>query len=301
MPKSVSESSAMSVSEASAGTPPPASSRRNSAHFASRVASLHRKLSIQNLETLEDASMPAAKRRRTAPAEAGPVHVPACASCCPADAQCDPSDGQQQQQQWCDHDVAIPSTDWPAVMQAVGGGGAGSSSAAVADAEPGADGLHRLPGGITVRVTTRPEQLPAALAALRASMADSVVAIDMEWRPDGFGGGGGSSRVALMQLASSSHVLLVRLCRMGFALPLVLAAFLRDPGLAVVAYGWEGADEAKARLTFGAGRASLFRRFLDLQAVSATLGYHGYGLASLTRQVRAHAPMPHAPPPSPEL
>ena len=53
---------------------------------------------------------------------------------------------------------------------------------------------------------------------------DSVVAIDLEWTPDTVSGG--SSPVALMQLASSECVLLIRLCRMN-GMPQQLRDFLR--------------------------------------------------------------------------
>lgn len=54
--------------------------------------------------------------------------------------------------------------------------------------------------------------LARSLAALRASMLnDGVVAIDLEWTPDTVPGGGVNSP-ALMQLASSECVLLIRLC-----------------------------------------------------------------------------------------
>ena len=51
-----------------------------------------------------------------------------------------------------------------------------------------------------------------ALSALRGSMEDEVIAIDLEWTPDVMSGN--YSPVALMQLASSTCVVLVRLCCM---------------------------------------------------------------------------------------
>ncbi len=50
------------------------------------------------------------------------------------------------------------------------------------------------------------------------------MAIDLEWRPDF---GAGQSRVALMQLATSSCAVLIRTCRLKHQLPPVLAEFLR--------------------------------------------------------------------------
>ncbi len=66
--------------------------------------------------------------------------------------------------------------------------------------------------------------LNPALTALRASMTDPAIALDLEWRPDF---GRGSSRVALVQLASGSRAVLVRVCRMGDQLPAALRDFLR--------------------------------------------------------------------------
>lgn len=63
-----------------------------------------------------------------------------------------------------------------------------------------------------------------ALAALRASMSDPAIAIDLEWRPDRWTGS--SSRVSLVQLASSNCAVLVRPSRMGWKLPPALRAFL---------------------------------------------------------------------------
>jgi ribonuclease D len=60
--------------------------------------------------------------------------------------------------------------------------------------------------------------------ALRDSMQDHVIAIDLEWQPDF---GAGRSRVALMQLATSTCAVLVRTCRMKYQLPPKLMEFLR--------------------------------------------------------------------------
>eukprot|EP00887_Chlorella_sp_A99_P004366 scaffold15.g4366.t1 len=271
-------------------TPPPCTSSappsapsakyEPSKKFSSRVDTLHRRLA--------EPAPPPAKRRRMAHAGPPAVRVPACCDCCEAT----DSDAALA---WCATEVAIPHTDWAAVMQAVAAPGA--------EALPMDEGgLTVLPGGIRVRQVTRADQLPAALRALRDSMAgqDAVVGVDMEWKPDGWrptgsgsGGGsagpaGGSSKVALLQLASASLVLLVRISRLGFSLPPALAEFFRDPSITVVGYSWRepSADEAKALATFGAGRGALFARYFDVQEVAEALGYHGFGLGTLTRQAR---------------
>jgi hypothetical protein len=120
---------------------------------------------------------------------------------------------------------------------------------------------------VQVYLVEREEQAAPAMAALRRSMADSVVAIDLvrlpsaeapaptlacngahfrapsglitavcvptgqdmcllqEWRPDR--GQGKVSRVALVQLASSSVCVLLRTCLLGWQLPPCVQAFLR--------------------------------------------------------------------------
>lgn len=53
----------------------------------------------------------------------------------------------------------------------------------------------------------------------------------------------------------------------------------------LLGFSWAGADEGKMRSTFGVGMTD-FGRFMDLQQVAQGLGYHNFGLARLTRQVR---------------
>lgn len=90
--------------------------------------------------------------------------------------------------------------------------------------------LARVPlcpaGGIRVHVVSTEDQLPDALSALRRSMQDSCLAIDLEWKPEGWAGNR-ASKIALMQLASGSVAVLVRICRLGFRLPPALRSLLR--------------------------------------------------------------------------
>jgi hypothetical protein len=53
----------------------------------------------------------------------------------------------------------------------------------------------------------------------------------------------------------------------------------------LLGFSWAGSDEGKMRSTFGMGMTD-FGRFMDLQQVAQGLGYHNFGLARLTRQVR---------------
>lgn len=52
----------------------------------------------------------------------------------------------------------------------------------------------------------------------------------------------------------------------------------------MVGFSWDSSDEQKMQRSFGVGRA-LFRRFLDLQAVAAALGYQGLSLKALCGSV----------------
>lgn len=56
------------------------------------------------------------------------------------------------------------------------------------------------------------------------------------------------------------------------------------PQVHLLGFSWAGGDEGKMRSTFGVG-AKDFGRFMDLQQVAQGLGYNGFGLARLTRQV----------------
>lgn len=62
------------------------------------------------------------------------------------------------------------------------------------------------------------------------------------------------------------------------------AACDRDPTIVLCGFGWDGSDEKKMQASFKMGRAS-FPHYLDLQRVSVALGYHRYGLGSLTGRV----------------
>lgn len=63
-----------------------------------------------------------------------------------------------------------------------------------------------------------------------------------------------------------------------------LVAWLCCSQVHLLGFSWASSDEGKMRSTFGVGQKD-FGRFLDLQMVAQGLGYHGFGLARLTRQV----------------
>eukprot|EP00884_Botryococcus_braunii_P006263 jgi/Botrbrau1/15638/Bobra.4_1s0023.1 len=192
------------------------------------------------------------------------VSVKACSSDCCSEAR-DPS--------WCMFgSMQVADLDWSSVF----------SSAIMPRAAPLAgQSCFQLPCGITVHMVEQEQQLEAALQTLKESMQDGAVAIDLEWRPDY---GRGYSKVALMQLATSYHCVLIRMCRLRKKSLPGLAQFLRDPSLVFVGYSWDGADEDKLQRTMGLGRRD-FAKFIDVREVSQTLGYHGYGLATLAERI----------------
>jgi ribonuclease D len=132
-----------------------------------------------------------------------------------------------------------------------------------------------------VLVVENPAYISYALQALRASMQDPIIAIDLEWRPEF---GRRFTPVAMVQLASSRLAVLIRTCRMSYKLPAALKEFLRDDSISLLGFGWASSDEGKMTSTFGVGCKD-FGRFLDLQAVAQGLGYCGFGLARLTSSV----------------
>lgn len=174
---------------------------------------------------------------------------------------------------WCTVPVVIPPLDWPRILQAM--------AAQRRSGRP----LAKLPCDIKTFIVESAATLGPALVALRESLQDSVVAVDLEWRPDYRTGS--NNPVALMQLASATTVVLVQclLLRMHkTGLPPLLRSFLADPSLTFIAFSWESCDELKMQNTFGVGR-DCFARFIDLRDVAEKLGYHGVGLATLTHRV----------------
>ena len=79
--------------------------------------------------------------------------------------------------------------------------------------------------GVTVVLMDRPAQAAAAVALLRASMHDPLLGLDLEWQADT--SRGSDTPVSLIQIASASCALLVRICSMKFKLPPEVLALLR--------------------------------------------------------------------------
>ena len=180
---------------------------------------------------------------------------------------------------WCTFPVSIPSIDLASIIKY-------SSSETHAHAHSNSNTIDTptpLLPGVDIRLVACLDQLDSALAALRASLQDSIIAIDLEWKPDNKT----SNPVGLIQLASATVCVLIK-CRCFTArhtLPAPLLALFQDPTLRFVGYAWDSGDELKMRSTFGRGKRTLFANFVDVQVIANRfLGYVG-GLATLSHRV----------------
>ena len=120
---------------------------------------------------------------------------------------------------WCDVDVSLPDINWNAVATARVQEVDNTSS-------PERIRLpkYQLPYGLEIYLVERPQQMQEALRLLKDSMQDSIVSIDLEWKPDFVKD---TSKVALMQLSSATCCLLIRTCKLQHVLPPALCEFLR--------------------------------------------------------------------------
>ena len=174
---------------------------------------------------------------------------------------------------WCSMPVTLPSLNWPAILTTLSNNNMKSAS----------NTFDLLPDGLTIHLVESHQELAPALSSLRASMEDSIIAIDLEWRPDHRPSS--NNPVALIQLASGTACVLIRCCRLGGrTLPAALSHLFSDSSLTFVSFSWDCSDESKMKSTFGIGK-SCFSNFLDLQHVAKALGYASLGLASLTHRV----------------
>ena len=119
---------------------------------------------------------------------------------------------------------------------------------------------------------------------LNQGARDSVVAIDLEWRPDSKYT---SNHVACIQLATTTRCLVVRCCRWRAKrqLPQVLVDFFRNPDNLFVSFSCDRGDDRKMNSTFGIGK-QLFGNFIDIQKIATRFGYPDTcGLSVLSRFV----------------
>ncbi|MEW5307871.1 MAG: hypothetical protein WDW36_010243 [Sanguina aurantia] len=196
---------------------------------------------------------------------AASVNVAACA----ADCSCKNGPG------WCQFKVVMPHVNWQSVFESC------PTSFTTFAVDKGYEKVY-MSEGLQVLVVEDAKHVDSALAKLRASMTDQIIAIDLEWRPET--GPGQFSPVATLQLSSSTVAVVIRTSSMAFTLPEAAKVFLADPNIVIVGFSWDGSDEAKLTRSFSIGR-SLFKNFFDLQSIANELGYSRFGLARLTKQV----------------
>ena len=82
---------------------------------------------------------------------------------------------------------------------------------------------------VDVFIVEEAKDVEPCLHALQASMKDKVVAIDMEWKTENKfrSNSPTGNKVAMIQLASSSVVVLIRTCKLGGGLPEPIIEFCR--------------------------------------------------------------------------
>lgn len=137
----------------------------------------------------------------------------------------DPDQEQATQAQssglrWCSLNVCVPHLDWSTIVTAPA---IETHTHATPHCLRGPS--HTIADEVDIYVVDRPNQVAEALERLKDSMKDSVVAIDLEWKPDHVRD---TSKVALMQLSSSTCCVLIRICKLKpQQLPEALIKFLR--------------------------------------------------------------------------
>ena len=184
-----------------------------------------------------------ASKQRMDPTDGSPLRSFVVNAC---DRACSSSDDTSAAIPWCSLKVTMPSLDWPAILTTI-----------VSNSRNATEIPSQLPGGLAVHLVESYAALGPALGALRNSMQDGVIGIDLEWRPDFRPGS--NNRVALMQLASGTTCVLIRCCRIGYELPAALLHLFSDPGLTFVAFSWDSCDQSKMVSTFGVGRECFAR------------------------------------------
>ena len=82
---------------------------------------------------------------------------------------------------------------------------------------------------VDVYIVEEAKDVKPCLHALKASMKDEAIGIDIEWKTDKVfrSNSPTGNRVAMMQLASSSVVILVRTCKLEGGLPDPIIQFCR--------------------------------------------------------------------------
>lgn len=221
-----------------------------------REALLERKASRQRLDDLEFCSPMALSRE---------IQVDECQRCFHIVQRTGTSTA------WCSMPVRIPPLDWPLILQTLGNQRIGPQAS---------QGLESC--GIEIIMAKTQVSMDAALEKLQKSMQDGIIGVDLEWRPDD--GKNKDSKVALIQLASATVCVLIRCKFFNGKLPSSLTSFFANSTFIFVAFSWDSNDEQKMKRSFGVGK-ECFSNFIDLRYLAEELGYHGCGLATLTKHV----------------
>lgn len=183
----------------------PASMGANGKTLKRQAAEAFLQSRFKHADPINALQEPPAKRRNISTS----AHVSACST---SAQPCSVGD-------WCDFTVSLPHVNWNVV-----------ASSHLEEVSNTASPPHlrlpkyQLPQGIDIYLVERANQLPEALQLLTDSMEDSVISIDLEWKPDFVRD---TSKVALMQLSSATCCLLIRTCKLARKIPQELLDFLR--------------------------------------------------------------------------
>lgn len=199
-------------------------------------------------------------------------YIPACGFDC--ECASPTSLSQASPIRWCSMPVTLPAIDWTHILQTID-----AHMKFIRDSNK----TYHLPSGLQLSIVDNPLDLEPAIQSLRNSMQDDIISIDLEWKPDFRPDS--NNKIALIQLATSTSCVLIRACNLGKTMPSALLKFFRDPAVTFISFSWDSSDEGKMINTYGIGRRSCFARYIDLQTVAESLGYHGYGLSTLTERV----------------
>eukprot|EP00428_Durinskia_dybowskii_P040771 CAMPEP_0170276676 /NCGR_PEP_ID=MMETSP0116_2-20130129/38323_1 /TAXON_ID=400756 /ORGANISM="Durinskia baltica, Strain CSIRO CS-38" /LENGTH=505 /DNA_ID=CAMNT_0010527949 /DNA_START=1 /DNA_END=1515 /DNA_ORIENTATION=- len=102
------------------------------------------------------------------------------------------------------------------------------------------------------------------------------IGFDLEWRPDRKGG---DNPVALIQLASEEHALLLRTHRSRRWLPKVVIDVLTSSHVPKVCVGFDACDRQKLKNSFGLEAGGI----VDVASIAARKGFSRLGLKALTK------------------
>ncbi|EFJ48433.1 hypothetical protein VOLCADRAFT_91127 [Volvox carteri f. nagariensis] len=166
-----------------------------------------------------------------------------------------------------------------------GGGGGGGGRSAVDALLPGCT-AYTIAGDYHVLLVQDGRSLAPAVAWFRASLGeDRVVGIDSEWPPTFKTGE--APQLAMLQLATSSRVLLLHIARMRRKEVIApggpIHVLLSDPSLTWVGSGWSNSDRTIVKGAFGG--ATLPPAVVDVQVAARAAGWGRVGLLALVNDL----------------